>query len=429
VRDTLFGVGLFSTLGRILARNAPLLLAWFLAGEFVRAAVLQIAAPLGPTQSPLLALLLVPLAVLARLISYIGMFLVVRPSLPVFTRLAGGRPRIGTLREAAADFVQLLLAGIVPFFALYGLIGGVDADLDAYQQAAFRYSFNQQHDFFNVADNPVLLIAVIVIAFVLRQVLRRLGERLPRWTTIASIYLEATWVFVAFAGITALFGSAVAWVEDRQVVAWILDARAALRGLWTGFRVAIDGIEGATPIAVELVLLPLAWLLIAGIILTRSLAEVEGERIVPRRVEVRARVGLARLPRPVRAQLALLQGDWEETFKPVAVTGRMMLRAGIPNLALFVAGYAVLFAAGQWLSRGLVVAIGAHDERFWLTWLPVVSLGVAAVVEPVRIALLSAAFDAVLGRRMQRGQSSEKLKRTISGLNERPPASVSSTSA
>jgi hypothetical protein len=413
-------------LGRILLRTAPQLVAWFAAGQLVSAAVLTIAAPLGPTQSPLLALLLIPIGVIAKLVSYIGMFLVLRPELPVFTRLAGRPERFGSFRETAADFLELLLASIVPFFVLYGLIGGVDADLEAYQQESFRYAFGQAHESRNIADDPTLLIATIVIAFLLRQILRRFGERLPRWVAIPSVYLEATWVFVAVTGITALFGGLVAWVQDRQIVAWVLDARATLRGLWSGFRVAIDGIEGATPIAVQLILLPLAWLLIAGVILTRALAEAEKERVVPKRLEVRARLRLSRLPRPIQRQLRVMRGDWEESFRPLVVTGRMILRSGIRNLALFAACYALLFALDQWVSRAAVLAIGAHDERFWITWAPVVSFVINLVFEPVRIALLAAGFDAVLERWSY--SKAKRRMRTV-GSDDLPPSILISTSA
>jgi len=258
----------------------------------------------------------------------------------------------------------------------------------------------------DLGDQPLFVVLVVVIAFVGRQVLRRFGDRLPRALTIVSIYLEATWVFVAFSGISAVFGSAVQWVQDRQIVAWIAGARAWLVGLWDGFRVALDGLGWATPLAVQLILLPLAWLLIAGVIYTRALDEAAEERIVPTRLEARLRASLAVVPGPVRTQLGLLRDDWEETYKPLVVTGRMIARAGIPNLALFVASYAVLLAAGQWLSRGVVLAVGAHDQRFWNDWLPLIGLGVALVIEPVRIALLGAAFDGALARWERRGAGS-----------------------
>ena len=381
----------------VLVRHAPALLAWYLAGETVRAAVLAIAAPIGPEQSPLLGLLLVPLAVLARLVAYIGMFLTVRPSLPALVRLGGYRDRPG-FRAVVAEFTGILLAGIVPFFALYGLIGGVDADLVAYQRAAFSYSFAQAHASLDLGDQPLFVVLVVVIAFIARQVLRRLGDRIPRGFAIVAIYLEATWVFVAFSGISAVFGSAVQWVQDRQIVSWITHARASLIDLWDGFRVALDGLGWATPLAVQLILLPLAWLLIAGVIYTRALDAAAEARVVPARVEARLRASLVRVPRPVRHQLGLLRDDWDETYKPLVVTGRLIARAGIRNLAAFVAAYAVLYAAGQWLARGVVLAVGAHDERFWNDWLPLISLCVALVIEPIRIALLGSAFDGALAR-------------------------------
>ena len=124
-------------IGRILAANWPALLAWYLAGQVVRASIIALAAPIGP-ESPLGALLLVPIAVLARLVSYIGMFLVLRRSLPGYRALAGeGGLRFTSARETIGEFLRVLLVSIGPFFTLYALIGLLADDLSAYATAAF----------------------------------------------------------------------------------------------------------------------------------------------------------------------------------------------------------------------------------------------------------------------------------------------------
>jgi hypothetical protein len=74
---------------RVLVQCWPALLAWYLGGSLVRAGVITLAAPIGP-QSALAALLLVPIAVLAKLVSYIGMFLVVRRALRSYSQISLG---------------------------------------------------------------------------------------------------------------------------------------------------------------------------------------------------------------------------------------------------------------------------------------------------------------------------------------------------
>ena len=68
---------------RAAARNWPALLAWFLAGWIARILLLQLAGWLGANQG-VYGLLVLPLAVLARLASYVAMFLVLRAELPHF---------------------------------------------------------------------------------------------------------------------------------------------------------------------------------------------------------------------------------------------------------------------------------------------------------------------------------------------------------
>ena len=70
---------------RALARRWPELLAWYLAGWAARLMLIQFAGWAGSTNS-LIGLSLLPLAVLARLASYIGMFLVLRSEMTRYRR-------------------------------------------------------------------------------------------------------------------------------------------------------------------------------------------------------------------------------------------------------------------------------------------------------------------------------------------------------
>jgi hypothetical protein len=415
--------------GRILAQTWPALLAWYLGGTLVRAAVLALAAPIGP-QSPLAALLIVPVAVLARLISYVGMFLVLRRAMRTYRSLADGDVSESTFRELASEFSRVLVASVLPFFFLYSLIGLLAADLSDYARSAFRYSLGSENGVIDVGDGP-LVVVVIVVAFAARQLLKVFGAKLPRWVAVVEIYLEATWIFVALSGVAAVFGDLTAWIADRQVVHWIDEGREALRSLWTPIRLGIDGIEWATPVAAQLVLLPLAWLLIAGVVYTRSLESARHERIISRRFEARLRLGLQRLPAIVRNRSRLVTDEWDDIGGPLALSGRLIAWAGIRDLAVFLCAYALLFAAGQWFSRLLYAAIGAHDSLWWYTVNPILDAAIFLVVEPVRVVLLAAAFDWCLARWAHRrragangAQASANLSSTVDS-----PVSVKSTVA
>lgn len=404
-------------MGRLLAVTWPALLAWYLAGSLVRASVLALAAPIGP-ENALAALLLLPLAVLARLISYIGMFLSLRRGLRNVR--PGAEP--ATFREAAREFLGVLISSIGPFFTLYAVIGLLQEDFSAYAAAAFRQAgLGHGRDFLNPGDGPLVL-AVVVIAFAGRVALKVLAPRLPAWTGVPSIYLEATWVFVALTAIGTLFGPIIEWISSRQVVHWVGDAREFLTGLWEPIRLAFVGIDWAVPVALQLVLLPLAWLLIAGIVLVRSLPAMEEERLgMPRALAARWRAAASRIPPVLRRWGHLVTGGWDETGRPLTFVGRIILRAGPAELAILLGVYGVLSAAGVWLQRAAYFLVGPHDSSFWYTWDPILVLAVSAIVEPVRIALLAVAFDVALGRwlaRRRQGASSNRSSARSSAVTE-----------
>lgn len=381
-------------IGRILAANWAPLLAWFLAGHLVRASVIAVTAPIG-AESPLAALLLLPLAALARLVSYIGMFLVVRHSLPGYRALAGDDVRFTSARDTVSEFLRVLLVSIGPFFTLYALIGLLNDDIEAYAGLAFRYAFLGEHpQVLDVGDGPIVL-AVIVIAFAGRMLLKFFGPRLPGWTAIPAIYLEATWIFVAFTGIAAAFGPIVEWISNRQVVHWWNGAREFLVGFADPVRFLIEGVDWVTPVALQLVLLPLAWLFIASIIYLRALGNVEEDAVrVPKAIGDR----VGRVPKLLRRYSYLFTGTWDEIGRPAVFSGRLILRSGVGSLGIFLVAYALLFALTQWANRLIFVAVGGHDISYWFVANDVLNLVIYGISEPVRVALLAAAFGYCLER-------------------------------
>src|SRR4051812_3506518 len=167
---------------RILAQTWAPLLAWYLAGQALRSGIIALAAPIGP-ELPIAAMLLVPIAVLARLVSYVGMFLVLRRAMVGYRELSRGDVRFRAFRDGAGEFMSVLTASIGPFFTLYAIIGLLFEDLSDYARATMRYAFGSDNPQpLNAGDDPVVLI-VIVSALVLRLAMRILGPRLPGWTS------------------------------------------------------------------------------------------------------------------------------------------------------------------------------------------------------------------------------------------------------
>src|SRR6478735_2581941 len=110
------------TAGRILAGTWPRLLAWYLAGWLARYLIIELAGTIG-VNSTLGAFLVLPLAALARLVSFIAMFLTMRDAMPNYSSLTGAqRPQ----------FMSSVLAAILPFFLFYAAWGFLKDDVVAY---------------------------------------------------------------------------------------------------------------------------------------------------------------------------------------------------------------------------------------------------------------------------------------------------------
>ena len=409
-----------ATLWRAFARCWPALAAWYLGGLVVRAAVIEIAAPIGP-EVPLLGLLLVPLAVLARLVSYVGMFLVLRDGLRYV------RPERDdlTFREQAREYLSVLTATIAPFFTLYALLGLLQEDLEDYASSAIRYGlFSENPSIIDVGGGPEVLL-VVVIAFGGTQLLKVLRSRTPRWVEVVAVYLEATWVFVALTAIAGLFGPIVEWIAQRQVVQAVSQAQEFVIGLWQPIRVFVDSLGWVVPVLAQVVLLPLAWLLITGIVLVKALPTVQEERLgMPVRLRVRMRLAAQTVPAAVRVASPLITDTWDETGRPAAFVGRIIAGAGLGAIAVLAGCHGLLYAAGQWLQRGSYWLLGPHESSFWFTWDPLIDAVVALLTEPLRIALLAVVFDAALGRWLRRrGGTPPVSAAVVAAPIARPPTS------
>jgi len=387
---------------RLAGRSWPLLLLWFLGGWIVRWVVIRIAAELGAIDATL-GLIVLPIAVLARLVSYIGMFLVLRDSMPTFTRLARGNVTDGSVEETALGFRDILLSSVLVFFALYSAMDLMRQDLLKYAGLAI-----ESDNFFTYADsgNTVLAvtatpasIAVAIIAFVGRFALKRLRSRLPAWTSIITVYLEAVWVFIAVNVLSSLFSVVPDWIDSRQFIRSLDELRQTLVENSLTLKLAWDGASWVWNSSSEIVFLALSWLLVAGVVYVRSLAtsllEVR-RRERPRSQVLGARwasapVALARRARP-------LFDDAIEIAKPLLLSARVVWRGGIVFLAVYVFAYALWVSIGDWVLAGIYAAIGPHPYRWWMATDQPIGFLIDLLVEPVRISLLAVAFDFCLRR-------------------------------
>ncbi|MBN6192004.1 hypothetical protein JQN58_34545 [Aneurinibacillus sp. BA2021] len=404
-------LAILTTAGRVLLRHWPALMAWYLAGVLVHYVITEVAGFVGAT-SATLGFLVLPIAILARLVSLVAMFLVLRDGLRNLQEVA-------PLPESAADrrrtFLTALLAGILPFFAVYWAQGLLGEDVRTYSARALEVrsgiiwtasvngepAVGSEDTVLNLPLN-VWTIAIIVVAFAGRWAWSKWSPKLAAWLSPVAVYFEVVWVFFSVMVLGDVFDAIKAWVDSRAAMAvledvreGLLDAVAPLRWLW-------DGVGWVLSEAGPVLLAPLAWLTIAGVVFGQAI--VAEKLRVESRFLSRFRQHAEAIPNPLVRRLRDLGDELGARFRPIGRALLLMWRAGPLLVASYALLYVVVKALESYLAFGLTRLIGPHDFVFWAVATPLVSLVPMLLIEPVRIAVISGAYDATLGRLRRKQQ-------------------------
>jgi hypothetical protein len=378
---------------RVLARCWPALLAWFLLGWTLRALIIRLAAFVA-NANDVAGLLILPVAILAQLAAFVGMFLAIRRELPHLGRVDDVEP--GEAAPSAAQrWRETLLAAILPFFLLYVAWNLVRADLFDYFGSAL-----QQADLLGGGNsaNPsiplsVMTATLVVVAFGLRWLLGRFAARLPRWSAAVASYLEAVWVLVLLLVIQDLVALIPPWLATRRMFAWAVDGWAGLVDSlpWLGpLGDAVGWTLGQTG---TLIALPLAWLAIASIIYFGTMPR--SRRPAPANL-AKAGERWSRMPVWLRRLGARLAAGLVDRWGPVALAARLIWRSGPVALGTYLLAYAVVSAAGTWLTLAIYRLLGPHETGWWFGASDAVELVVVAITGVLQVCLVAAAFDHAL---------------------------------
>jgi hypothetical protein len=394
-------------------RYWPQLAACYLLGLLGRLGAIELAAWIGH-DNDLWVSLIMPFAGLARLASYVAMFVVLRHAFPVLAALPARSPRR----------IDVFSTVIVPFFAIYLAWQMFREDWLAFEARALEYRVGAAMTTPGPTElHPEVLPvgtstwALIVAALASRYALSWLKDRLPGWMVAIRVYVDALWVFLVLTfsvnqGLTILVNPA-GWVAERRIVVWFNTTREELFSHFQPLESAWDTAMWAVRTVFGGAAVPLMWLAVAGIVYGVSATagwratarRVAGERaalIIDRKPPARLTAGWRRMPgrlrEKVREQLVSQMGK----FKPIADSARIILQAGLLVLSLYVLAYlglAWLDMAGSfyraqlgsgYLLRGMAWLLGPHPWSFWDGVLNTFALVSHLIVEPLRICLVAA---------------------------------------
>lgn len=397
----------------LFVRYFPQLLACYLLGYLGRTGAIEWAARVG-YDNDLWASLIMPLAGMARLGSYVAMFLVIRPGIPA---LAG-------LPTRSARQIDIFATIIVPFFAIYLAWQMFREDWLDFEYRAVPYRVGKALTTPGTEIDPQMLpvgtltFVIIGAALVARFALGRFKDRLPPWLLPIQVYMDALWVFLvltfsASKGLTILINPS-AWLAERRIVVWFNETKDSvfsqvefLGSLWKGVTWAVGTVFGGAAV-------PLIWLAVACIVYGATAkadwhAEARRlggdrlgrwfERTAPTRTQLSSR--WKRVPGKVRTEVRDQFTGQIGKFKPITDSAHVIAAGGLLAISLYVLGYLGLawldvfgsFFRAQigsgYLLRGMSWLLGPHDITFWFGTWDALALVSHSIIEPLRICLIA----------------------------------------
>ena len=376
----------------------PALAAIYLAGTLTRYGAIQVAGFIG-AYSAVAGALLFPLAILSRLVALVAMLLVLRDGMVQLGAIAP-IPEDPVARRRA--FVDALLGGILPFVAFYAAWGYLREDAQAYFTRVLEINTGLIADevFTNAeraGDAQVgwlsfgpLTIAIIIVAFSGRWLWKRYRARLPRGLAVIAVYLEVLWVYLSVTLIGEGLDAVSTWVGSRQGIVWLGDLRA-----WVGDQLVPvawiwDGVEWLLGEAGGIILLPLAWLTIAGVIYGQAVAPQTAR--LSGGVVIRAMARFDTLPSRLRARLKDVWSDLIARFQPIGRAILLMWRAGPVLIGFYILMFTALLALDAAIDLGITRVLGPHDlADFWMVNQPLIFLLTPMIIEPLRVVLVAGA--------------------------------------
>lgn len=377
------------TTGRVLARHWPALAAWYLGMEIAHEAFIQLAGFVASYWT-VGGLLILPLAIISRVVAFVAMLLVARPSLSAIQAVA---PEETTFRGHAREFFSATMAAMLPFLIFYTVWGLLFEDLRRFSFLAIDYAVRITGTVSGGVDDDLdaggyiqltwVPVVIVAAAFLLRLLSARFADRLPGWTAPFTVYVEALWASLLFTFVTQQILEVRRWVEDRSAVEWLHGVGEWLRehsplawGIFDGGGWFFSNLGDA-------LLLPLAWITVAAIVYGETFDDASAP--APRRS----------LRTVVRSMGRRVDELWD------ALT--LVFRAGPLVAACFVLVYATWAMGERLLTLASVRMFGPAELSFWNDWGNAIATVAAAVAEVVRIALIAAMVDAVVERLQSSG--------------------------
>lgn len=397
-------------------RNWPWLVAIYLVGWLARYGALKLAIFVSVHVGGLWGDLVFPLVPLARMLTYVAMFWVVRGA-------------VANTRTSWAVAANTVLGAILPVFVLFTAWKLHLEDRAGYLSVRYLEYYGSTMDGLSSAKtneqisqylSPTdwRIYAVIVIAFAIRMLLTRFREKLPTWTQLLALYFEATWVLLSVtAAADKLFGTPE-WIKERRVVVWYVDQKESLLANLGPFRHLWESVAQFTGAAIPAVLIPLTWIAVAAAIYgiqaigtwstsgQAFLGEKHATRVTNAGQSVfeRVRPRWSRIPSAIQSRTTEFARGFLGILEKLADSIRVTLHGGPAVVATYVFAFMLLvflYPSGSYyepqvgegfLWRVVVNFLGPHELSWWSVYSQVFMVAIASLIEPAKVCLVAATY-------------------------------------
>jgi hypothetical protein len=314
--------------------------------------------------------------------------------------------------------LELLAVTLLPLVAVWSAWGFFDKQVNTLT-ATFLVQNGMQpgSQFFKLGITAWhKYLPVLLVLLVLRRVFQAVDDRWPsRPVKFAQVWAEAFFVLITFVITPFAILEGKEWFKLRSFWYWSLDWWDGVKDFFAGIHIPVPaGIEflwgflwdTLWPLFKDGVAEPLTWLAITTVVFGHRVLSSGG---VFRGTRLERRLG-GRAEEPQRSRFVqltykapdLVLAGVREKFYPALNAFRLLVRVGPVFLGVVCLVYTAWFLAVDWFFILLQRTIGIHGGYWGLMNIEIAGTVERMLFEPLRIALLAAAFDLCISVGIQR---------------------------
>lgn len=326
-----------------------------------------------------------------------------------------------------ASVGRMLAITLLPFLGIYATFGEIQTrvtNLNTLIMLRYGIDKPQLLDALNFTKSPQAawtVVGVIVGTYVVRRGVDLLHEKTDfRPLGLVAAYLEGFFMMCLLLAAGRATLGLRDWLTDRVVAGWVEDLTGALARGFSQLKIDLPQVwqflgdawsNWIWPLVSDVVFLPVLWLAVAALIYgshVLSLAEMwrKGE---PLAATLRPGATASRGKRR-RAALEIQEaffGDLDDKYIPTWQSLKLIFRAGMPFLGAYVLLFTVMRAFREWVVEAPALALAGRDIWWWDAVSPTFAALTTAITEPLRLALLAAAFYRCLSVWHERSEAAE----------------------